>query len=85
MMRNSLITTITLLLVAAQRGTSEDYGYRVAEVIERLMDIGDWTDERKADLYALLAESVFVDDTMYAIETKVTQALQLNSRRWAHG
>ena len=84
-MRNALITTITLLLVAAQRGTSEDYGYRVAEVIERLMEIGDWTDERKADLYALLAEFVRVDDSMYLIETKVTKALQINSRRWAHG
>lgn len=84
-MRHPLTTTIALLLVAAQRGTSEDYGYRVAEVIEHLMEIGDWSDERKADLYALLADTVKVDDSLHTIDGKVAAALSKNSRRWAHG
>lgn len=84
-MRHPLTTTLTLLLVAAQKGTSEDYGYRVAEVIENLMEIGDWSNERKADLYALLADKIKPEDSMYQIERAVTESLASNSKRWAHG
>lgn len=77
-MSSNLTTTLSLLLLAAQRCKPEDYEYRIAEIIQNLMDIRAWTDERRADLYALLTESITVDDGMLAIEKKVNAALQKN-------
>lgn len=76
-MSSNLTTTLSLLLVAAQ-AKPDDFEYRVAEIIQNLMDISGWTDERKADLYALIAESVQADDGMLTIEKKVHTALQKN-------
>ncbi len=77
-MSSNLTTTLSLLLVAAQVCKPEDYEYRTAEIIENLMDISGWPDQRKADLYALLVESIEVDDGMLTIEKKVHAALQKN-------
>lgn len=76
-MSSSLTTTLSLLMVAAQ-AKPDDFEYRIAEIIQNLFDIQGWTGERKADLYALLADSVKADDTMLAIEKKVQTALHKN-------
>lgn len=76
-MSSNLTTTLSLLMVAAQ-AKPDDFEYRIAEIIQNLFDIQGWTDERKADLYALLADSVKADDTMLAIEKKVQTALHKN-------
>lgn len=80
-MRHPLTTTLTCLLVAAQ-AKPEDFEYRVYQILERLIDIADWKDEKRADLYALLAESVLADDSMLVIEQKVIEALDKNARRF---
>lgn len=81
-MRHALTTTLSLLLVAAQAKVDQ-FEYRVYEIIERLIDIAEWTDERRADLYSLLVESVQSDDKMLVIERKVAEALDSNERRFA--
>ena len=80
----ALCTTLSLLLAAAQRRAS-DFEYEVHEVIHRLIDLAQWSDERKADLYALLAESVRADDRLIEIERKVERALRANDARFPHG
>lgn len=76
-MSSNLTTTLSLLIVAAQAKPS-DFEWRIAEIMENLMDISGWTDDRKADLYALIAESVLATDTMLVIEKKVHAAIQKN-------
>jgi len=80
-MRHHLTTTLTLLLVAAQ-AKSHEFDYRIHEIINRLVDIVGWTDERRADLYALLAESVEADDPMHVIDRKVADALTKNEEHF---
>lgn len=77
-----LTTTITLLLVAAQK-TVKDFEYRVYEIIQRLLDLSGWSDEKRADLYARLVESVGTDDKMLTIEKKVDTALWKNEAAYA--
>jgi hypothetical protein len=77
----NLTTTLTLLLVAAQ-SKAHEFEYRVHEIINELVDIKGWSDERKADLYAMLAETVQADDRMIDIEKKVHAALQKNEARY---
>lgn len=80
-MCHPLTTTLTLLLAAAQAKPHE-FEYRVSEVIEQLVDIAGWSDERKADLYALLVESVNSDDKLHVIDKKVEQALAKNEEHF---
>lgn len=80
-MHHNLTTTLTLLLVAAQRKAG-DFEYRVHEVIKNLLDLAGWADDRKADLYALLVESVEPDDKMITIERKVHAALHKNEKNF---
>lgn len=79
-----LRTTLTLLLVAAQR-RAEEFEFAVYEVIGRLVDLANWSDERRADLYATVAESVKADDRLTVIERKVGHALHLNDQRFPNG
>lgn len=80
-MSQSLTTTLSLLLMAAQ-AKAHEFEYRVHEVIKNLMDLMDWSDERRADLYALLVESVTPEDGMLAVEQKVSRALVKNTERF---
>lgn len=77
--RHPLTTTITLLIAANQRSTN-DLEYEIHEVIARLTDIADWSDEKKADLYARLAESISREDRIIDIERKVSFALWQNDQ-----
>lgn len=87
-MSHPLTTTLTLLLVAEQMrpGRGEgDFEYDVHDVIERLVDLADWSDYRKADLYALLVESIEETDSMIVMQKKVAAALRLNHGRFLNG
>jgi hypothetical protein len=75
--RHPLCTTLALLLTANQRNTS-DFDYAIHDIIAHLTDLADWSDEKKADLYARLAESVSKDDRLVDIERKVSVALWQN-------
>ena len=77
--RHPLCTTITLLIAANQRSTN-DLEYEIHEVIARLTDLADWSDEKKADLYARLAESINREDRIIDIERKVSFALWSNDQ-----
>ena len=77
--RHPMSTTLALLIAANQRkGT--DLGFEIHEVIARLVDLADWTDEKKADLYARLAESINREDRFVDIERKVSFALWANEQ-----
>ena len=77
--RHPLCTTLTLLIAANQRkGT--DLEFEIHEVIAKLTDLAEWSDEKKADLYARLAETVKQDDRLVEIERKVSFALWQNDQ-----
>ena len=77
--RHPLATTITLLIAANQRSTN-DLEYEIHEVIARLTNLADWSDEKKADLYARLAEAINREDRIIDIERKVSFALWANDQ-----
>lgn len=63
-------------LIWARKSQGADMEYAAYEVIAEYME--DWTDERKADLYALIAESLSVDFTFTQLEEAVATALWKN-------
>lgn len=75
-------TTVSLLLIAEgqQRkgGTFED---DIADVLAAYFR--EWSDERKADLYALLAEKVKHDDKLADMQKVVSDCLWNNENNWA--
>lgn len=77
--RHPLTTTLALLLAANQRNTA-DFDYAIHDIIAHLTDLAAWSDEKKADLYARLAESVTKDDRLVDIERKVSFALWQNEQ-----
>lgn len=84
-MIQALRTTLSLLLVAAQSKGKDAWEYEVHEVIGHLIDLEDWSDEKKADLYALLIERVKANDTMLTIENHVEDCLRKNHGRYLNG
>lgn len=83
-MRHPLTTTLALLLCAAQKEPCK-FEYEAHTVLTNLVDMADWPDEKKADLYALIVESVKADDKLTQIDRKVAYCLHLNGQRYPHG
>ena len=77
--RHPLCTTLALLIAANQRKATE-LEYEIHAVIAGLIDIAEWTDEKKADLYARLAESINKEDRIIDLERKVSFALWQNDQ-----
>ena len=77
--RHPLCITLALLIAANQRKPTE-LEYEIHSVIAGLVDIAEWTDEKKADLYARLAESINKEDRIIDIERKVSFALWANDQ-----
>jgi hypothetical protein len=77
--RHPLTTTLALLIAANQRKATE-LEYEIHAVIAGLVDIEEWTDEKKADLYARLAESINKEDRIIDLERKVSFALWQNDQ-----
>lgn len=75
--RHPLCTTLTLLIAANQRKAT-GLEYEIHAVIAGLVDIAGWTGEKKADLYARLAESINKEDRIIDLERKVSFALWQN-------
>ena len=81
----ALTTTLTLLLVAEQNraaGDTESFDYAIYDVVNHLVDLAGWSDEKKADLYAMLAECLHDKMRMVEIETHVRRCLIANDRRF---
>lgn len=79
--RHPECTTLALLIKAEalQPGGLE---YPAYLVIARYFT--DWSDERKADLYARLAESLLPGDTIAKMEVKCSAALWANQNAMCH-
>ncbi len=78
--------TLTLLLVSEaqqHKYQTEFTDHPAYEVIERAMS--DYTDEAKADLYALMAESVDPRAPLAVIQRAVSECLVKNKERYPHG
>lgn len=76
-----LKTTLTLLLVAeGQQKHHDSFDDAVSTVIESLFS--EWGDERKADLYALLADRVQHDMPIGKMEEVVQRCLWDNQNHW---
>lgn len=74
-------TTTVALLIAAERAPG---GLEESAHIVLARYFADWHDERKADLYARLAESLHAHDTIAAMEVKVNRALWDNQNECLH-
>ncbi|CAB4241392.1 hypothetical protein UFOVP60_43 [uncultured Caudovirales phage] len=77
--RHPLCTTLTLLIAANQRKAT-DLEFEIHEVIAKLAYLAEWSDEKKADLYARLAETVKREDRIVEIERKVSFAMWQNDQ-----
>ena len=61
--------TITLLIIAEQRQQTT-FEYAVHEVLNRYMELKDWPEEKRADLYAQVAEQ-FIPTNSIAVNTHI--------------
>lgn len=75
-------THVLALLLSPSADRQDDYEV-VAGAIEALFS--DYPDERKADLYALIADTVKMDMTFEARVAACNVALTSNEARWCHG
>lgn len=71
---------LALLLIAADKG--EDYEY-IADSIE--VTLLGYPDEHKADLYSLLAESVYPGMSFTHLKAACDKALRLSAARFLRG
>lgn len=80
MNRHPLATTLAIILA-----NRDDFDELLQASIEMLFD--EYTDERKADLYAMLAERVTPQATFDALVDTVSRTLWDNENFWAarHG
>lgn len=74
--------TTVACLIAAER-EPDGLEERAAVVLARFFH--DWSDERKADLYALLAESLTAGDTIATMTVKCSAALWRNQNEFGRG
>lgn len=73
MTRHPDSTTVACLIAAERMGTLDE---KASVVIGAFFD--GWSDERKADLYARLAESLLATDTIAQMTVKCSAALWAN-------
>lgn len=74
-------TTVTLLLVAERQRETPGLEEAAYVVLDRYF--ADWPDEKKADLYALMAERVKGDMPLGKMEAAVSRCLWDNENGWA--
>lgn len=77
--------TTLACLIAAERapfGQGDTLEENAANVLARYFY--DWSDDRKADLYARLAESLLPGDTIATMEVKCSEALWVNQNVMCH-
>lgn len=74
------LTDLYLLVAAVQR--YENFEERVYDIVntQPLFDL--WGQERKADFYSLLVESVKPTDRISTVEDKVREAYEKNMARY---
>lgn len=78
---SNLTTTLTVLLSACKVVPAK-FEYRIYEVMSHMFELSGFSNERKADLYAILVESVTPKDTFEQMEVKVEDALAKNTERF---
>lgn len=81
-MSSSLTTALTILLAACKQKPNANFEYKVYEVMSHMFELSGFSDERKADLYAILVESMTPEDTFEQMEVKVEAALTKNTERF---
>ena len=75
--RHPLALTLALL-ITAQRHQYNEWEEKIHTVIERLVDLAGWSDERRADLYARIADKVTAADRCIDMEHKINDCLWAN-------
>lgn len=73
--------TITLLIMAEQRQHTT-FEYAIYEVLNQYMVIKEWPEEKRADLYAQLAEKLNAKSSMIHIEQVVSDSLFKTEERF---
>jgi hypothetical protein len=74
---------LSLLITSARSTGCPDVEQAAYKCIEVFFD--EWSDDRKADLYALLAERVRPNMTMVDLQATVSRCLWDNENALAHG
>lgn len=77
--------TLTLLMIseAQQRKYQTELEHPAYEVIERAMLLAGYSDERKADLYARMAERVDPHQPLAVVQATVSDCLFENDKEFA--
>ena len=68
------------LLITAHRQKPNTWEEKIHDVIEHLVDLANWPDERRADLYARMAEKLTAADRCIDMEHKINKCLWENER-----
>lgn len=74
---------LAILITSARSAGCPDVEQAAYKAIAALFD--EWTDERKADLYAMLAERVRPNMTMIQMQETISRTLWDNENHLAHG
>lgn len=81
--------TLSLLILSEgqqqHRATSGAMDHPAYEVIERAVLLAGYSDERKADLYARMAESVDYRQPLAVVQRVISECLHANDRAFPHG
>jgi hypothetical protein len=71
------------LVIYAENCKDSELEYGVHEVLTRSVDMIGWSDTRKADLYAMLAERLDKGMTFHMFESCINKTLWDNQNRFA--
>jgi len=82
MIQHHKALSLTLLILAAKPADADEVTF-IADAITQYLE--HWTDERKADLYALLAERVVKQMTFNEMLAAVSHCLWKNEEWLHHG
>jgi hypothetical protein len=74
MIYHPMALTITLLIVAEQRHHT-CFEFAIYEVLNQYMAIKGWSDEKKSDLYANMAERIVSNMSLATMEAAVHECL----------
>jgi hypothetical protein len=76
--------TLTLLIQAEKFQTKglEEAAY---VVIDKAVSLAGYRFERKADLYARIAEAVTAKDSLIDMQKKISACLEANDKEYPHG
>jgi len=81
MIYHPMALTVTLLIVAEQKHHT-CFEFAIYEVLNQYMAIKGWPDEKKADLYAMMAERIPANMALAPMQAVVDECLRRTEEKF---